>query len=115
MRALYVNRWASQSKKRMAKLIAAADSTEINALVIDMKDEFGLNYKSQNPEFAKNAGTATRRERRSAARHAQGAQDSPDRAHRRVQGFGDGARASRVDDSQERTARSGATRRASRG
>ena len=35
VRALYVNRWASQSKKRMAKLIAAADSTEINALVID--------------------------------------------------------------------------------
>jgi hypothetical protein len=59
IRALYVNRWASQSKRRMAKLIAAADSTEINAFVIDMKDEFGLNYKSQNPEFAKNAGSAT--------------------------------------------------------
>src|SRR5262245_33962437 len=48
IRALYVNRWATQSRKRMAKLIAAADSTEINALVIDMKDEFGLNYKTQN-------------------------------------------------------------------
>jgi len=59
VRALYVNRWASQSKKRMAKLIAAADSTEINALVIDMKDEFGLNFKTQNPEFAKNAGHAS--------------------------------------------------------
>jgi hypothetical protein len=59
VRALYVNRWASQSKRRMAKLIAAADSTEINAFVIDMKDEFGLNYKSANPEFAKNAGEAT--------------------------------------------------------
>ena len=59
VRALYVNRWASQSKRRMAKLIAAADSTEINAFVIDMKDEFGLNYKSANPEFAKNAGHAT--------------------------------------------------------
>ena len=58
VRALYVNRWASQSKRRMAKLIATADSTEINALVIDMKDEFGLNYRSQNPAFAKNAGTA---------------------------------------------------------
>ena len=43
----------------MAKLIAAADSTEINALVLDMKDEFGLNYKTQNPEFKKNAGTAS--------------------------------------------------------
>jgi len=59
IRALYVNRWASQSRKRMAKLIAAVDSTEINGLVIDMKDEFGLNYKTQNPEFAKNAGTAS--------------------------------------------------------
>lgn len=60
VRALYVNRWATQSKKRMAKLIAAADSTEINALVLDMKDEFGLNYKTENPEFAKNAGTANK-------------------------------------------------------
>jgi hypothetical protein len=60
VRALYVNRWASQSKRRMAKLIAAADSTEINALVIDMKDEFGLNYKSANAAFEKNAGNAAR-------------------------------------------------------
>ena len=60
VRALYVNRWATQSKKRMAKLIAAADSTEINALVLDMKDEFGLNYRTENPEFAKNAGTANK-------------------------------------------------------
>lgn len=58
IRALYVNRWASQSRKRMAKLIAIADTTEINGLVIDMKDEFGLNYRSTNPEFAKNAGDA---------------------------------------------------------
>jgi len=60
VRALYVNRWASQSRKRMAKLIAIADSTEINALVIDMKDEFGLNYATKNPDFAKNAGTASK-------------------------------------------------------
>ena len=60
VRALYVNRWATQSRKRMAKLIATADETEINALVLDMKDEFGLNYKSSNPEFAKNAGAATK-------------------------------------------------------
>jgi hypothetical protein len=60
VRALYVNRWASQSKRRMAKLIGAADSTEINAFVIDMKDEFGLNYKTSNPEFAKNAGSANK-------------------------------------------------------
>jgi hypothetical protein len=60
VRALYVNRWASQSRKRMAALVAACDSTEVNALVIDMKDEFGLNYKTENPEFAKNAGSANK-------------------------------------------------------
>ncbi|MFI5228958.1 MAG: putative glycoside hydrolase [Gemmatimonadales bacterium] len=59
VRAFYVNRWASQSKRRMAKLLAEADSTEVNAFVIDMKDEFGLNYKTQIPTFAKNAGTAS--------------------------------------------------------
>jgi len=60
VRALYVNRWASQSRKRMTKLVGIADSTEINALVIDMKDEFGLNYTTKNSEFAKNAGTAAK-------------------------------------------------------
>jgi hypothetical protein len=60
VRALYVNRWASQSKRRMTKLVAVADSTEINALVIDMKDEFGLNYKTSNPAFEKNAGLSAK-------------------------------------------------------
>ncbi|MEO7082919.1 MAG: putative glycoside hydrolase [Gemmatimonadaceae bacterium] len=59
VRALYVNRWATQSRRRMAKLLATADSTEINAFVLDMKDEFGLNYKSANADFQKNAGTAS--------------------------------------------------------
>ena len=58
VRALYVNRFGVQSTKRMAKMIAIADSTEINALVLDMKDEFGLNYRSSNPSIARNAGTA---------------------------------------------------------
>ena len=57
VRALYVNRFAAQSTKRMRQLIQIADETEINALVIDMKDEFGLNFKTQNAEFARNAGT----------------------------------------------------------
>jgi hypothetical protein len=59
VRALYVNRWASQSKRKMAKLIRDADSTEINAFVVDMKDEFGLNYRSANPDFEKNAGKSS--------------------------------------------------------
>jgi len=60
IRALYVNRWTSHSKRKMAKLIAIADSTEINGMVVDMKDEFGLNYGSSNSSFMKNAGTASR-------------------------------------------------------
>jgi hypothetical protein len=35
-----------------------ADETEINALVLDMKDEFGLNYRTGNAVFARNAGNA---------------------------------------------------------
>ena len=58
VRALYVNRFAAQSSKKMARLIQIADETEINGLVIDMKDEFGLNFKSANPEWQKNAGTS---------------------------------------------------------
>ena len=58
VRGLYVLRWAAQSPARMQKLIAIADSTEINALVIDIKDEFGLNYKSSDTLVARNAGTA---------------------------------------------------------
>ena len=58
VRALYVNRFAAQSAKKMKRLIAIADSTEINALVIDLKDEFGLNYHPSNPVFARNAGNA---------------------------------------------------------
>ena len=57
VRALYVNRFAAQSSARMRHLVGLADSTEINALVVDMKDEFGLNYQSENPAFAANAGS----------------------------------------------------------
>lgn len=58
VRGLYVLRWAAQSPARMKKLIAIADSTEINALVIDIKDEFGLNYKASDTLVARNAGRA---------------------------------------------------------
>ena len=56
IRALYVNRFAAQSARRVRELVALADSTEINALVIDMKDEFGLNYQPANATFARNGG-----------------------------------------------------------
>ena len=56
VRGLYVNRFAAQSQKKMRSLIAVADSTEINALIIDIKDEFGLNYRSSDPAVSRNAG-----------------------------------------------------------
>ena len=58
VRGLYANRFAAQSAKRMRQLIAIADSTEFNALVIDIKDEFGLNYSSNDPSVTRNAGRA---------------------------------------------------------
>lgn len=60
IRGLYVNRFAAQSTKKMHKLIAIADSTEVNAFVIDVKDEFGLNFDSSDPMLQKNAGTQTK-------------------------------------------------------
>ncbi|MEO8575300.1 MAG: putative glycoside hydrolase [Gemmatimonadales bacterium] len=60
IRGLYVNRFAAQSTKKMNKLLAIADSTEINAFVIDVKDEFGLNFNSSDPMLQKNAGTQTK-------------------------------------------------------
>ena len=58
IRGLYISRFASHSKTKMARLIGVADSTEINAFVIDVKDEFGLNYHSSDPMVAKNEGRA---------------------------------------------------------
>lgn len=60
IRGLYLNRFAAQSTKRMNRLLALADSTEINAFVVDVKDEFGLNYNSSDPMLQKNAGTQTK-------------------------------------------------------
>jgi hypothetical protein len=58
VRALYVNRFAAQSRRRLQHFIDIADSSEINGLVIDLKDEFGLNYRSANPAFVRNGGNA---------------------------------------------------------
>ncbi len=41
---LYVNRWAAQSKARVRSLVLFARETGVNAMVIDLKDEFGLNF-----------------------------------------------------------------------
>jgi hypothetical protein len=55
-RGLYVFRYAA-NPRRMKHLIGIADSTEINAFVIDVKDEFGLVFKPTDPLLKKNAGT----------------------------------------------------------
>ena len=57
LRGLYLNRFAAQSARKMRHLLAIADSTEINSFVVDMKDEFGLNYRSSNPELRKYEGS----------------------------------------------------------
>jgi hypothetical protein len=57
VRGLYLNRFAPQSPRKMQHLFNIADSSEVNAFVIDMKDEFGLNYRSANPKLARNAGS----------------------------------------------------------
>ena len=57
IRALYLNRFAPHSPRKMRHLFSIADSTEINGFVIDMKDEFGLNYRSSRPDLRKNAGS----------------------------------------------------------
>ena len=56
VRGIYVNRWAAQSPNRMRSLIRLADTTEINAFVIDIKDEFGINYRSADTLVQRNAG-----------------------------------------------------------
>ncbi len=57
IRGLYVNRFAAQTRSRLHRLMAIADSTEINGFVIDMKDEFGLNFESSDPMLSRNAGS----------------------------------------------------------
>jgi len=47
IRGLYVNAYAAGSRTRLPTLIAVADSTEINAFVIDVKDERGIRYRSE--------------------------------------------------------------------
>jgi hypothetical protein len=49
LRGIYLNAYAAGSRARLANLLALADSTEINAFVIDVKDERGVHYTSALP------------------------------------------------------------------
>jgi hypothetical protein len=46
VRALYLNAWAAGSNKKLQKLIDVANTTEINAFVIDVKEAGEISYKS---------------------------------------------------------------------
>jgi hypothetical protein len=60
LRGLYVNRWAALGKK-VIQLIDLANTTEVNALVIDVKDDRGfVLYKSRVP-LANQIGADTTR------------------------------------------------------
>jgi len=61
LRALYVNAWAAGSRSRMRDLIAIADSTEVNAFVIDVKEsDTYLTYDSTAIPLAKEIGADQR-------------------------------------------------------
>ena len=48
VRGLYLNAWSAGSRRRLAALIALADSTEVNSFVIDIKDASGyVSHPSQ--------------------------------------------------------------------
>jgi hypothetical protein len=63
IRGLYVNRFAAQTRSRLVRLMDIADSTEINGFVVDVKDEFGLNFESSDPMLQRNAGSGMGRVR----------------------------------------------------
>src|SRR6185369_12244642 len=60
LRGLYVNRWAAIGD-RMWSLIEVAKRTEVNALVIDVKDDRGLVLYHSTVPLAKEIGADTTR------------------------------------------------------
>lgn len=61
LRALYVNAWAAGSRSRMRDLIAIADSTEVNAFVVDVKEsDTYLTHDSTGIALAKEIGADQR-------------------------------------------------------
>ena len=58
LRGLYVNRWAALGRK-LTDLIAVAKRTEVNALVIDVKDDRGFVLYRSNVPLAREIGADT--------------------------------------------------------
>lgn len=46
IRGIYLNAYAAGSARRLPALLALADTTELNAFVVDVKDEKGIHYRS---------------------------------------------------------------------
>jgi hypothetical protein len=51
VRGIYVTAYAAGSPRRMAQLLALADTTEINTFVVDVKDESGVLYDSHSDQL----------------------------------------------------------------
>ncbi len=60
LRGLYVNRWAALGEK-MRQLIEVAKTTEVNALVLDVKDDRGFTLYPSRVALAKKIGADTNR------------------------------------------------------
>lgn len=60
LRGLYINRWASLGEK-MRQLIEVAKTTEVNALVLDVKDDRGFTLYPSRVLLAKEIGADTNR------------------------------------------------------
>lgn len=60
LRGLYINRWASLGEK-MRQLIEVAKTTEVNALVLDVKDDRGFTLYPSRVPLAKEIGADTNR------------------------------------------------------
>ena len=60
LRGLYINRWAALGEK-MGQLIEVARTTEVNALVIDVKDDRGFVLYPSRVPLAKEIGADTNR------------------------------------------------------
>jgi len=49
IRGLYINAYAAGSRTRFPQLLKMADETEVNAFVVDVKDEKGIRYHTDLP------------------------------------------------------------------
>jgi hypothetical protein len=71
VRGIYVNAWAFGSTKRLGELVRLAEGTEINAFVVDVKDDTGyLTYRSMVPTAVAIGANNQLRSRDAAARVA---------------------------------------------